>query len=184
MLGRITMTEPMFRWVTNALRENFADVKRDHDAAVARLQAERERLRERMKQIYLDNMDDKIEDGIFRSLTAQFRKQERKIARELELRLDADLSYMDEGIAVMSIARDAKKRFLEAELAVKKHLLSVVLSNCSFRDRKISATYRKPFDIIAEKLPRSEVMAEAGGGKIPQNAKWLPGPDSNRRPFD
>ena len=184
MLERITMTEPMFRWVTNALRENFADVKRDHDSAVIRLQAERERLRERMTQVYLDNMDDKIEDGIFRSLTAQFRKQERKIARELELRLDADLSYMDEGIILMSIARDAKQRFLEAELAVKKHVLSVLLSNCSFRDRKVTATYRKPFDIIAEKMPCSDVMARAGGGKIPQNAKWLPGPDSNRRPFD
>jgi DNA invertase Pin-like site-specific DNA recombinase len=98
MLERITMTEPMYRWVINALRENFLDVKRDHDEAVARLQSERERLRERMKQIYLDNMDDKIEDSIFRALTAQFRKQERKIARELELRLDADLTYMDEGM--------------------------------------------------------------------------------------
>ena len=184
MLERITMTEPMFRWLTNALRESFGDVKRDHDAAVARLQAERERLRERMKQIYVDNMDDKIDDGIFRALTAQFRKQERKIARELELRLDADLSYMDEGIALMSIARDAKQRFLDADLAVKKHVLSVLHSNCSFRDRKVSATYRKPFDIIAENLPRSEVAATAGRGKMAQNAKWLPGPDSNRRPFD
>ena len=184
MLERITMTEPMYRWVTNALRENFADVKLDHDGAVARLQAERQRLRERMKQIYLDNMDDKIEDGVFRSLTAQFRKQERKIARELELRMDADLSYMDEGIAVMSIARDAKKRFLEAELAVKKHLLSVVLSNCSFRDRKISASYRKPFDIIAENLPREGAAGIANGAKKAQNAKWLPELDSNQRPSD
>ena len=149
-----------------------------------RLQAERERLRERMKQIYLDNMDDKIEDGIFRALTAQFRRQERKIARELELRLDADLSYMDEGIALMSISKDAKRRFLKADLAVKKHVLSVVLSNCSFRDRTISATYRKPFDIIAEKLPRSSAAARGNGAKIAQNAKWLPGPDSNRRPSD
>ena len=184
MLDRITMTEPMFRWVTNALRENFADVKKDHDEAVARLQAERARLRERMEQIYLDNMDDKIEDGIFRALTAQFRRQERKIARELELRMDADLSYMDEGIALMSIARDAKQRFLDADLAVKKHVLSVVLSNCSFRDRKVSATFRKPFDIIAEKLPRENAAALAPGPKIAQNAKWLPGPDSHRRPSD
>lgn len=184
ILERITMTDSMFRWVTNALRESFSDVKRDHDTAVVRLQAERERLRERMKQIYLDNMDDKIEDGIFRALTAQFRKLERKIGRELDLRLDADLSYMDEGVAVMSIARDAKERFMEAELAVKKHLLSVVLSNCSFRDRTVTATYRKPFDIIAEKLPRSAVATLAREGKLPQNAKWLPELDSNQRPSD
>jgi site-specific DNA recombinase len=50
-----------------------------------------ERLRERMKQIYIDNLDGRIEETIFNTLTAQFREQERKVARELELRLDADL---------------------------------------------------------------------------------------------
>jgi len=46
---RIEMTDSMFSWLVRALRENFAEVRRDHDAAVARLQKERERLRERMK---------------------------------------------------------------------------------------------------------------------------------------
>ena len=110
--------------------------------------------------------------------------QERKIAKELDLRLDADLSYMDEGIALMSIAKDAKNRFLEADLVVKKHLLSVVLSNCSFQDRKIMTTFRKPFDIIAEKLPDEGALARINGAKIPQNSKWLPELDSNQRPSD
>lgn len=64
--------------------------------------------------------------------------------------------------------------FLEADLAVKKHVLSVVLSNCSFLDRKVSAIYRKPFDIIAEKLPREGAAVIARGAKKAQNAKWLP----------
>jgi len=44
-----------------------------------------------MKQIYIDNLDGRIEETIFNTLTAQFREQERRVARELELRLDADL---------------------------------------------------------------------------------------------
>lgn len=144
MLGRIEMTDSMFTWLVRALREDFGEVRREHDAAVARLQKERERLRERMKQVYVDNLDGRIENTIFNVLTAQFREQERKVARELELRLDADLSYMDEGIALMSIGQDARHRFTDAELAVKKYLLSVVVSNCSFRDRKVSAKYRNP----------------------------------------
>jgi hypothetical protein len=71
-----------------------------------------------MKQVYIYNLDGRIEDTIFNTLTAQFRGQERKVARELELRLDADLSYRDEGVALISIAKDAKRRFLEAELFV------------------------------------------------------------------
>jgi len=97
MIDRIEMTDGMFSWLVRALRETFAEVRHDRDAAVARLQKERERLRERMKQTYIDNLDGRIEDTIFNALTAQFREQERKVARELELRLDADLGCMDEG---------------------------------------------------------------------------------------
>lgn len=79
-------------------------MRRDHEAAVARLK-ERGRLRERMKQIYFGNLDERIEDTIFNTLTAQFREEERKVARELDPRLDADLSHMDEGAALMSISR-------------------------------------------------------------------------------
>lgn len=74
----------------------------------------------------------------------------------------------------MSIAKDAKQRFLEAELAVKKQVLSVLLSNCSFRDRKITAVYRKPFDIIAERLPSPALMVGEEATELPRNAKWLP----------
>ncbi len=182
MLGRIEMTGGMFEWLVRALRENFGEVRREHDAAVARLQKERERLRERMKQVYIDNLDGRIESTIFNVLTAQFREQERKVARELELRLDADLSYMDEGIALMSIGQDARRRFAEAELAVKKHLLSVVLSNCSFRDRKISAEYRKPFDIIIKSSIPSGPNNGPAKGKKPENGDWQGSSDSNRGP--
>lgn len=175
MLERISMTDRMFTWLAKTLRENFIDVKRDHDAAVERLQRERSRLRERMKQIYIDNLDGRIEDTIFNALTEQFREQEKKIAKELDLRLDADLGYMDEGIALMSIAKDAKRRFMEADLAIKKHVLSVVLSNCSYKDRTLTAKYRKPFDVIAEKFPRALTVPERSGTEMPQNAKWLPG---------
>ena len=135
-----------------------------------------------MKQVYIDNLDGRIETTIFNARTAQFREQERKVARELELRLDANLSYMDEGIVLMSIARDASRRFLEADRRSKKHFLSVVLSNSSFRDRKVSATYREPFDILL-KSPQGTVLANSGSaGENTKSAKWQGRSDSNRGP--
>jgi hypothetical protein len=134
------------------------------------------------KQIYIDNLDGRIEDTLFNALTAEFREQERKVSRALELRHEADLSYMDEGIALMSIGRGARRRFLDADLSTKKHMISGVLSNCSFRDRKISATYRKPFDILVENAA-AEVGSELG--KAAENGgspKWQGRSDSNRGP--
>lgn len=182
MLDRLSISEDIFQWLTHALHESFGAVRQEHDAAIWRLKIERDRLRERMKQIYIDNLDGRIEDTLFNALTAEFREQERKVSRALELRREADLSYMDEGIALMSIARGARRRFLDADLGTKKHMISGVLSNCSFRDRKISATYRKPFDILVENAA-AEVGSELG--KAAENGgspKWQGRSDSNRGP--
>jgi hypothetical protein len=129
------------------------------------LQAEREKLRERMKQIYMDNLDGRIEDEVYNALTARFRDQERKVAKELERRRDADLSYFDDGIALSPVAQDSKRRFLEADLTAKKHALFAVLSNCSFRARRLSAEYRKPLDILVVNCGKTLLPASEGPEK-------------------
>jgi hypothetical protein len=69
--------------------------------------------------------------------------------------------------------------FAAADLAGKRNILTHLLSNCSYRDGKVSASYRRPFDIIMEKLPREELAAEASGSRMPKTAKWLAGVDEN-----
>lgn len=182
MLDRFSVSDDVLEWVINALQESFGVMRKDHDAAIWRLQVERDRLQERMKQIYIDNLDGRIEEPLFNALTKEFRDQERRVTRELELRFEANLSYMDDGVALMSIARGAQRRFMDADLNAKKHMLSAVLSNCSFRDRKLSATYRKPFDILVENLP-AELGDRAVG--VPADAgspNWQGRSDSNRGP--
>ena len=88
---------------------------------------------------------------------------------------------MDEGIALMSIAKDAKSRFLEAELAEKTYF-SVMLSNASFRHRKLSAIRRKPFDIIG-RITLTPLPENRGAkGRDGESAKWQGSSDSNRGP--
>lgn len=46
------------------------------------------------------------------------REQERRVSRELELRHDADLGHMHDGIALLTVARDSRRRFIPvADLA-------------------------------------------------------------------
>lgn len=56
-----------------------------------------------MAKVYIDSLDGRIEGTIFEMLTAQRRNQERRVARGLGLRDDADLSFMDEGIGLMAV---------------------------------------------------------------------------------
>jgi hypothetical protein len=39
----------------------------------------------------------------------------------------------------------------------------------------VSVTFRKPFDIIVESLPRAEARKDAKSAKSGKSKKWLPG---------
>lgn len=107
-----------------------------------------------MKLAHIDNIDGKIDDDIFNSLIADYKQDERKIVRELERRMDADHGYLNEGIRLIGVAKDVRRMFQKADGEGRKRILTLLLSNCAYADGTVSATYRKPFNIIVESLPR------------------------------
>jgi hypothetical protein len=52
--------------------------------------------------------------------------------------------------------------------------LTTLLSSFSWRDRTLSAFFRKFFDIVMEKFPRDEAMQGGKGAKMPKSRRWLP----------
>lgn len=104
------------------------------------------------KQIYLDSLDGRIENTIFNTLIVRFREQGREGARAA-FRSGPRLHGRKNRAHVYRERSDASVH--GSRLGAKKRVLSAVLSNGSFRDRKLSATYRKPFDIL---------MGNSGGG--------------------
>jgi len=107
-------------------------------------------------------------------LIADFQEDERRIGRELEMRMDAELEYIDEGLTLLGVAKGAKRLFEGEDLYVKKQVLTTLLSNSIYRNRTLTATYRKPFDIIVKKLPQAALAREPEGGFSPKSRKWLP----------
>jgi len=97
--------------------------------------------------------------------------------------MNADHAYIDEGIALISMARDARRTFAEAGLERRQSLLATLLSNSTYKDGVVTATFRKPFDIIVESLPREALLKAGGGAKIAETAEWLPFVEAIRKSF-
>ncbi|MDQ6870055.1 MAG: hypothetical protein M3178_17520 [Pseudomonadota bacterium] len=62
---------------------------------------------------------------------------------------DADKSYMDEGVQILERARNAQCLFERKEPRQKRGLLNFVLSNCTWEDGEVVATFRQPFDFVS-----------------------------------
>jgi site-specific DNA recombinase len=182
LLGRLIFDEEVLAWVRDALRASHADEKREHEAAIGRLRTEYDRLQSRTHAMYLDKLDGKVDAAFFDRMAAGWRAEQDRCLREIERHQAADRSYLEEGVRLLELARNAQRLFEKQEPREKRRLLNFVVSNCTWKGGELVADLRQPFDLLAE---TTAIAAQAAAGNRPNLAKteiWLPGPDSNQRP--
>jgi site-specific DNA recombinase len=87
---------------------------------------------------------------------------------------------LEEGVALLDLARNAQRLFDKQEPREKRRLLNFVLSNCTWEDGEVIATFRQPFDMLAETVMSA---ARIGANDTPKSSKseiWLGDLDSNQ----
>ena len=182
LLGRLHFDDEVLSWVREALHASHADERREHEEAVRRLQTEHKRLGDRINAMYLDKLDGRVDAAFFDKMSGEWREEQNRCLREIERHESAEQSYMDEGVQILELARSAQRLFEQQEPREKRRLLNFLLSNCSWEDGEVIATFRQPFDLLAQ---TTAIAARREAGNTANSAKseiWLPGPDSNQRP--
>jgi len=89
-LGRLNFGEDVLQWVSTALRESHADQRKEHDAVIARLQTECERLQNRMHAMYIDKLDGSVDRSFHTQMSEQRRAEREKLMQEITLHQVAD----------------------------------------------------------------------------------------------
>jgi hypothetical protein len=62
----------------------------------------------------------------------------------------------------------------------KRRLLNFVLSNCTWEDGDVVATFREPFDLLAQTATNSAQLGTGEESKSAKNEIWLPFLDTYR----
>jgi site-specific DNA recombinase len=85
----------------------------------------------------------------------------------------ADRSYLEEGAKLIELAHGAQRLFAKQEAREQRRLLNFVLSNSIWKEGELTATFRQPFDLIAEVA--AAVSDERGGRGLnsPGHPAWL-----------
>ena len=81
-------------------------------------------------------------------MSDQWREEQNRCQREIDRHQNAEQSYMDEGVQLLELARNAQRLFEQQEPREKRRLLNFVLSNCTWEDGEVVATFRQPFDLL------------------------------------
>ena len=124
--------------------------------------------------MYVDKLDGLVDVAFFEKMSNQWRDEQNRCLREIERHQEADKSYMDEGVQLLELARKAQTLFGRQDPCEKRRLLDFLLSNCTWEDGEVVATFRQPFDFLGETVvaEKQRKAIRMGSNRLSEN--WLP----------
>lgn len=178
ILRGIKIDEEVLALVSEALRESHKDERQFHDEAVARLQAEYTKIQNRLNRAYDDKLDGVIDSITFAQKSEEWRVEQDRLLRCIAEHQQANRSYMEEGVGLLELANRAVELFENQEPREKPRLLDFVLSNCTWKDGKLTVEFRQPFDMLAVTNEAHQKGKAAGLASNGLSEQWLPGHQS------
>jgi hypothetical protein len=163
LLRGLAFDQEVLDWVTEGLRQSHEDEQREHEEAIARLQAEYARLQKRIEAMYIDKLDGRVGGAFYEAKSSEWRAEQRKIRDSIERHENANETYMDEGVAILELASRAAELFEKQEPREKRRLLNFVLSNSTWDGETLVPEFRQPFDMIAVATSQCASREAAGG---------------------
>jgi site-specific DNA recombinase len=173
LMKQLAFDEEVLSWVTEALRQSHVDEKRVHQEALTRLQAEYDRLQCRIDAMYIDKLDGKVQATFFDRKAAEWRDEQQRLLESIEEHQDANQNYLDEGVQLIELASRAHNLFQKQAASEKRRLLNFVLSNCTWKNGQLSATFRQPFDMLAVAVADHKMQRAAGTVTSGPYENWL-----------
>ena len=119
------------------------------------LQEQYNKLQHRLDKIYIDKLDEIVTTEFYQEKTNEWKDEQSKILANIERHKDANTNYFEQGIRILELTQKAYSAYLEQNNTGKRNLLNILLSNCTLNDGNLYPTYRKPFDLLAKGLSRS-----------------------------
>ncbi|MFO1100389.1 MAG: recombinase family protein [Xanthobacteraceae bacterium] len=179
MLSQLDIGEPALQLVSEGLKSSHVDQAKDHAEAIKRLQAEYDRIQSRIQAMYVDKLDGKVDPGMFERLSADWRKQQDKCLRDIHRHQAADQHYLEEGVSILEMARNARRLFDNESPTEKRRLLNFVVSNSTWANGELNTTLREPFGFIAEMAKFTSRLEVRQGRNLADHSGWLGDEDSN-----
>ena len=184
LLDRFAFDDEVLDWVSKAFRASHNDEKHHREEAVRRIQGDYDRLQHRIDAMYIDKLDGRVTADFFDRKAGEWRAEQSECLRLIQDHQDANQTYIEEGVRLLELAQKAGTMFRKQSSAEKHRLLGFVLSNCSWKDGKLAAKYRQPFDLLAENANTLRTKKPAERTQTGISANWLPELGSNQRPTD
>lgn len=138
-----------------------------HQEAIRETIVKIEKIKARVKQLYIDKLDKRITDEEYDIYHKDFRQEQEKLEVELAMHSKADKEFYFTITNLLDISTRAFELYESSKLDQKRQLLNFMFSNLKLEGKKLVFNLKKPFDVLVN---------------LQKTSNWLPGADSNGQP--
>jgi site-specific DNA recombinase len=164
-----------------ALRQSQKEKAEYHRRAIEKLHTQYSKLQKRIDQIYLDKLDGEIAEAFYRRNVSAWREQQARIRARIESHEKADQNYIEQGIRLLDLARNAHGFYRNRGQAERAALVGFILPGSTLEADRVVPAFEPPFDIIHRIAQDTKKQAASLETTCPVR---LPRQDSNLRPKD
>jgi len=155
LVKKIKVEPRIIDWLKEALLMSHKDEQEYHSSQIKSLQEQYNKLQRRLDRIYIDKLDEVVTTEFYQEKTNEWKDEQNNILININKHKDANTNYFEQGIRILELAQKAYFAYLEQNNTGKRNLLNILLSNCTLNDGNLYPTYRRPFDLLAKGLSRS-----------------------------
>jgi site-specific DNA recombinase len=121
----------------------------------------------RIDQAYQDKLDGKISEEFWMRKSTEWQVEESQIRTSMQALETARPERLLDAARILELANKAYFLYVKQDHAERAKLLRMVLSNCSIDAVSIYPTYRKPFDLIFQRVKTEEWRAQGDSNSRP-----------------
>ena len=155
VVKKIHIDEDVVELVKGALMESHRDEKEYHEQQINRLNREYLTLQKRIDRMYVDKLDGRISLEFYQEHLDKWRAEQDRILEKTKTHQNANVNYLERGQNILELANKGYPLYLRQAPEEKRKLLGYILLNCTLVNGTLCPTYRKPFDIFAKGLTRT-----------------------------
>jgi site-specific DNA recombinase len=148
ILAELQFSETIFVWMREALRQSQEEKAKFHRRSIEKLNTRYAKLQNRIDQIYLDKLDGEVKEAFYRRNVSQWREEQAQIRAWIERHEKADQNYIEQGIRLVEVARNASEFYRGQGQAERAAMLRFSMPGSSLQGDRVIPTFKPPFDII------------------------------------
>lgn len=166
-ISNINITNEHSNWILQALKDSFKDEKAYSEERLKNLQTQKQILKDRIDNIYLDKLDKKISDEFWQEKHNKWTQDLLVVQSNITKYEQANINFIEQGENFIKICNNAKDLYKYGNNAEKKQLLNYVLQNLTIDGENVYYDYKSPFDIFAKGLNRNKKLPRLGSNQQP-----------------